>query len=177
MVSNKVILSVKDLFSHDPYSMTDRICQNCEADLVSVGVSDADTMKTLCLACGIGSELVARHEFANAGKVAELLEQMSATKDRQQFGAILQALKVALKCSACGEDYSRHELAKFAAYALDWAHIDRSTKLRTATGKVVHPSKLLSGGYGLTKIVEQMLQLSNITCAGCHRLQTANENA
>jgi hypothetical protein len=176
MNSNKVVLSVKDLFSHDPYSMINRVCENCEADLVSVGVSDADTMQTLCLACGIGADLVARHEFANAEKVAELLEQLSATKDRQQFGQVIAKLKVQLKCAQCGQNGEGHKFQELASEGLDAAHIDRATKLRTATGKVVHPSKLMSDGYALAKIVEQYFIYSVIKCSWCHRLETAYEN-
>jgi hypothetical protein len=150
------------------------VCHDCGQ--VCVSVIETKGNKVLCLVCSLGELLNTRHQFANKTKVLDILRNLSQNANRSNFSNGLRQIKLALKCSDCGQDGAGHKLELFAAYGLQFAHLDRETKLRTNTGRVIDPSRIIRDGYSLAVAVVQMLVLSRVLCAYCHALETASEN-
>jgi hypothetical protein len=73
---------------------------------------------------------------------------------------IIRAWKLAIGCELCGYDAS--------PYALQFDHIDPSTKYRTKSGKLVHISDMAKGNrYGLQTVMNEV-QKCRVLCANCH---------
>ena len=149
-------------------------CQNCGQ--VCLSVVEVKNSGVNCLVCSLGEFLIARHQFSDRVKVLDILRNLSQNANRSNFSNGLRQLKLGLKCSECGQDGQGHKLELFAAYGLQFAHLDRATKLRTNTGRVIDPSRIIRDGYSLAVAVMQLLILSRVLCAYCHALETAYEN-
>lgn len=82
----------------------------------------------------------------------------------QGIRSIVDAIKVEQGCSYCG--YNAHPAA------LQFDHIDPSTKYRTRTGKIVHPADMIKGGrYSLPTILAEIAKC-RVLCANCHAVHT-----
>jgi hypothetical protein len=149
-------------------------CHDCGQ--VCVSVVENKNGKVICLVCSLGEFLITRHKFSDKAKVLDILRNLSQNANRSNFSNGLRHIKLALKCSECGQDGAGHKLELFAAYGLQFAHLDRGTKLRSNTGRVIDPSRIIRDGYSLAVAVLQMLVLSRVLCAYCHALETASEN-
>lgn len=80
---------------------------------------------------------------------------------------IVDAIKVQAGCDIC--DYRKNPAA------LQFDHIDPSTKYRTKNGKVVHPADMIKGNrYGLRTILAEIAKC-RILCANCHAEWTHGE--
>jgi hypothetical protein len=150
------------------------VCHDCGR--VCVSVVEIKNKSVLCLVCSLGELLITRHHFSDKAKVLDILRNLSQNANRSNFSNGLRQLKLGLKCSECGQDGQGHKLELFAAYGLQFAHLDRATKLRTNTGRVIDPSRIIRDGYSLAVAVMQLLILSRVLCAYCHALETAYEN-
>jgi hypothetical protein len=76
----------------------------------------------------------------------------------------VDAIKTARGCESCG--YREHPAA------LDFDHIDPTTKYRTRSGRIVHLSDMIKGDrYGLSTIFAE-IDKCRILCANCHRVHT-----
>ena len=98
-----------------------------------------------------------------------------ATKDR------IVAIKSINHCVKCGWNPVAHADAtgidiRLVVQALDFAHHDRSTKYRTAKGKVVDPGRMFRKGYSLSTILAELAHCKPL-CKVCHTVETAIENA
>lgn len=78
--------------------------------------------------------------------------------------ALMNATKVFKGCERCG--YNEHPAA------LQFDHIDPSTKYKTKSGRVVHPSCL--AGYPQSVVVAEMAKC-RVLCANCHMIYTHTE--
>jgi hypothetical protein len=128
-----------------------------------------------CIAARILPLLISRHPFAHTSNVYRILTQLFATTNRQEISDLFGELKLALGCAYCGQNGEGHELSEFARRGLEFAHLVRGTKTRTATGKAVHPCRLIRDGYALDIVFMQLLIECRILCGFCHRLETAYE--
>lgn len=87
--------------------------------------------------------------------------------------AITDRHKTILGCAECG--YSAHPAA------LQYAHIDASTKRRTHGGKVVHPSDMIKPGASdcgarySWESIKREISLCRVLCANCHAVESANQ--
>ena len=73
---------------------------------------------------------------------------------------IVDTIKTLAGCESCG--YNAH------ACALQFDHIDPSTKYRTRNGNLVHPADMVKGArYSLTTILAEISKC-RILCANCH---------
>ena len=77
----------------------------------------------------------------------------------------LKQYKLSKGCSVCG--YNKNSAA------LSFDHIDPSTKYRTKSGKVMHPSDLFKEQkqYSM-KVIEKEIAKCIILCANCHMEKT-----
>lgn len=81
--------------------------------------------------------------------------------------AITNRIKIESGCEMCGFD--AHPAA------LQFDHIDPTTKYRTRTGKVVHPSDMIKGGrYALATVMAEIAKC-RVLCANCHAIYTHTE--
>lgn len=80
---------------------------------------------------------------------------------------IVDTIKTLAGCESCG--YNAH------ACALQFDHIDPSTKYRTRNGNLVHPADMVKGArYSLTTILAEISKC-RILCANCHAVYTHTE--
>jgi DNA-directed RNA polymerase subunit RPC12/RpoP len=80
---------------------------------------------------------------------------------------ITNAMKLAVGCSECG--YKR------SAAALQFDHLDPSTKYRTRYGNIVHPSDMIKGDrYSLQTVLAEIAKC-RVLCANCHAEFTHDE--
>jgi hypothetical protein len=80
---------------------------------------------------------------------------------------ITNKIKTDKGCEICG--YRAHPAA------LQFDHIDPSTKYRTKAGKVVHPSDMIKGNrYGLSTVMAEIAKC-RVLCANCHAVYTHGE--
>ena len=135
----------QEAFSNDFYNMREKICSNCDVELVPNDVVEIDGSKINCLLC-----YMTAHSWLN---------------DVALFSKLL---KVALGCrlSNCA-GYPEH------SSALDWAHIDATTKYKTKSGKIVEPSDLFYNCSARVFVAE--VRKCYVWCSNCHRVSTANE--
>ena len=87
------------------------------------------------------------------------------------------AIKSVNVCDDCGWSPVAHAKAtgkdiRHVVRAMDFAHIDRDTKYRTSSGKVVHPNKLFTRGYALDTILNELVGCRTL-CKVCHAIETA----
>ena len=78
---------------------------------------------------------------------------------------IMNNYRNALKSEGCAS-------CKFqTTTALQFAHIDRTKKHRTKSGKTLNPTRI-----NCVKVFEKELKFLEVLCANCHRLRTTQEN-
>jgi protein-arginine kinase activator protein McsA len=168
--------TARNLSSHLFGSGLDLTCSECGQVIRTVGATDdGEALEVFCLSCALFATLIERHPHANRLSVDELLNALSIATDRQQFATLMQSLKVALGCAHCSINFDNHALAQFAPRVFQFAHFDRATKLRSKSGRAIHPAKILPDGYSLVIAIVQMLVLSRSLCSNCHALETASE--
>lgn len=83
---------------------------------------------------------------------------------KQANRQIMNAYKVLRGCESCG--YNANPLA------LQFDHIDPTTKFRDKNGKLVHPSAMVN--YSLDKIYAE-IEKCRVLCANCHIIYTYEE--
>lgn len=79
----------------------------------------------------------------------------------------MQQLKLRQGCALCGYNKS--------SYALQFCHIDSSTKYRNRNGKIVEPSDMIKGKHRSRyspATVYAEIEKCVILCANCHAEQT-----
>jgi len=77
---------------------------------------------------------------------------------------VVDAIKLNAGCEMCG--YNEY------ACALQFDHIDPSTKYRTRNGNLVHPADMIKGGrYALNTILAEIAKC-RVLCANCHAVYT-----
>ena len=77
---------------------------------------------------------------------------------------IADAIKIQAGCEMCG--YNAH------ACALQFDHIDPSTKYTTRNGNKVHPADLIKGNrYGIATVLAEIAKC-RVLCANCHAVHT-----
>lgn len=80
---------------------------------------------------------------------------------------ITNKIKLDLGCETCG--YNEYP------QALQFDHLDPSTKYRTANGSLVHLSDMIKGNrYSLPTILRE-IEKCRVLCANCHAVYTHNE--
>lgn len=80
---------------------------------------------------------------------------------------IADAIKVAAGCEMCG--YNEHPAA------LQFDHIDPSTKYITKSGIKVHPADMIKGNrYGIKTVLAEIAKC-RVLCANCHAVYTHTE--
>ena len=85
----------------------------------------------------------------------------------QNVRAIVDAIKLARGC----EDPFCHGYPRVAS-ALQFDHIDPTTKYRTRTGRLVHLADMIKGGrYALSTIMAEIAKC-RVLCANCHAVHT-----
>lgn len=81
----------------------------------------------------------------------------------------MQQLKLRQGCALCGYNKS--------SYALQFSHIDPTTKYRNRNGKIVEPSDMIKGKhrsrYSAATVYAEIAKCI-ILCANCHAEQTHN---
>jgi len=89
---------------------------------------------------------------------------MNRKSQALRIRAIVDVIKTTAGCEACG--YNAH------ACALQFDHIDPSTKYRTRNGNLVHPADMVKGArYSLTTILAEIAKC-RVLCANCHAVHT-----
>ena len=84
--------------------------------------------------------------------------------DSQTSRSITNRIKTDRGCEVCG--YNTHPAA------LQFDHIDPTTKYRTKSGKVVHPSDMIKGNrYSLETVLVEIAKC-RVLCANCHAVHT-----
>lgn len=77
---------------------------------------------------------------------------------------ITNKIKSERGCEVCG--WNVHPAG------LQFDHIDPSTKYRTKSGKVVHPSDMIKGNRYALRTVLAELAKCRVICANCHAIHT-----
>lgn len=110
-----------------------------------------------------------------AALAASVLASLDGTRaTTAHLRSLLDEMKVMIGCADC--DY------RDDARALDWSHVDATTKYRTASGRLVQPADMGKPGrdgfprYSQTVILAEVAKC-DVLCATCHRLRTFHDRA
>lgn len=89
---------------------------------------------------------------------------MTRSETAKMVRQIVDSIKTAAGCESCG--YNAH------ACALQFDHLDPSTKYRTKSGNLVHPADMVKGArYSLNTILAEIAKC-RVLCANCHAVYT-----
>lgn len=112
-----------------------------------------------------GVEQMFEHTAIYALSLAIASENPRATY-AQKVRLLADRVKVSAGCAVCGFDRNPR--------ALEFDHINPATKYTTASGRVVHPSDMMSGRYSLGTVIAEMLKC-RVICARCHAIHSAEQ--
>ena len=106
--------------------------------------------------CGINHKIYRRVVL----KLSELPSNVLTMKTPAQEYAT--QYKLDNGCELCGYNFS--------AYALQFDHLDPSTKYRTKSGKIVHPSDLFR--ICSLEVAKAEIAKCRVVCSNCHAVYT-----
>lgn len=136
---------------------TNLVCVTCGDSLESWEINAL----SVCFICECLEDQALTHLQVCYNFIMELTKDNQVKLTNRQ---IADAIKLEAGCELCGYNTD--------ARALQFDHIDPSTKYTTKSGKTVHPSDLIKGTrYGIATVLAEIAKC-RVLCANCHAVHT-----
>jgi len=150
------------------YNITEKICKNPDCILKNQlqpianfqkDVAYADGYRAKCNACNNKIKQKSDHKNKEKNRARKSIQINLKRKENKQRN---NELKKSLCCAICS--------AKFSPEAMDWDHIDPSTKYRNGK-ETLGVAKLILQGY-TWEVISAEIEKCRLLCAICHKKET-----